>query len=55
MSEHNLSLSENVDPSYDPTEGHLEATEFPPDDVPDPEQTPEDLGAEDDTDEEVES
>ena len=40
-----MSDSPNFDPSTDPTEGKLEATEFPPDDIPDPPQTPEDQGA----------
>lgn len=53
MTDDKLSVSEDVDPTFDPTKGDLEATEFPPDDVPDPEQTAEDLGAEDDVDEEV--
>ena len=36
-----------VDPTEDPSQGDLPATNFPPDEFPDPEQTPEDLGKED--------
>lgn len=40
--------SENdFDATQDPTNGLLEATIFPPDDMPDPDQTPEDQGVED--------
>ncbi len=33
------------DPTFDPTKGKLEETEFPPDAVPDPPQEPVDKGA----------
>lgn len=52
MSETTPPVEEEFDPTEDPTKGHLEATEFPEDEVPDPEQTPEDLGTDDADDEE---
>ena len=39
--------SYDYDSTIDPTKGSLEPTEFPPDEVPDPDQTPEDQGVED--------
>lgn len=40
-------IPEDFDPSFDPTKGQLDATEFPPDEFDDIDQTAEDLGTED--------